>query len=53
MLALAIISTVVLGILLLIFCGVSLTDEDNFKVGIFCILALAFVIVSIWILYAR
>lgn len=53
MLALAIISTVILSIFILAIFGTIVTGEVNSKIGFITILLFSFVIVAIWVLYAR
>ena len=55
MLALAIISTVILGIFI-VLCFYKYTDDENIELIIgnaFVIVLLMFIIITIWILYAR
>ena len=53
MLALAIISTVILSIFILLIFGASITDYDDIPICFVIITLLSFVIICIWILYAR
>ena len=53
MLALAIIATVILSIMILAFFGEIVTDADDVVLGFTLITLLGFVIVTIWVLYAR
>ena len=54
MLALAIIATVILSIIILAFFGAIITyDDDGAILGFALMILLSFVIVTIWILYAR
>ena len=53
MLALAIISTVILSIFILLIFGTSIIDYDDIPICFVIITLLGFVIMCIWILYAR
>lgn len=53
MLVLAIISTIILAVYILLFFGVSLKEKDYSISGLILQLLLAFVIVTIWVLYAK
>ena len=53
MLALAIISTVILSFIILSYFGTNVVDGDYSIFGFTIVSLLAFVIVTIWVLYAR
>lgn len=53
MLALAIISTVILAILIPVLFGATVLDSDDVFVEFTLVILLSFVIVTIWVLYAR
>ena len=53
MLALAIISTVILVLLIMVLFGAVVTDYDGFIPFLIILFLLGFVIMTIWILYAR
>lgn len=53
MLALAIISTVILAILISVLFGATVLDSDDVFVEFTLVILLSFVIVTIWVLYAR
>lgn len=53
MLALAIISTFILGILILLFFGANVVDGDGAVLAFATMTLLGFVIMTIWVLYAR
>ena len=53
MLALAIISTIILSIVILASFGETIVDNDEMFLGLFLAILLGFVIMTIWILYAR
>ena len=53
MLALAIIATIILAILILAFFGTIVVNSDREFMGFTLMTLLGFVIVTIWVLYAR
>lgn len=53
MLAIAIISTVILSIFILSGIIAFISESDADSIGLFMLIGLVFVLITIWILYAR